>query len=144
MGRRQVKFLNLLTRIRRPRCAPEQLMLLFPSCLQRSACPQKISLDLGQCRRCGKCKVKDIIELSEEYGTQCVVATGGRLALLRAREGDVKVVVAVACEKELRSGILGLFPKPALGVINLRPHGPCRDTDVDLQEVEEAIRWFLR
>ena len=56
----------------------------------------------------------------------------------------VKAVVAVACGKELRQGVLGVFPKAVLGVVNLWPHGPCKDTDVALEAVEEAIRWFLR
>jgi hypothetical protein len=72
------------------------------------------------------------------------VATGGRLALELAKAEGVKAIVAVACEKELQAGLTGVFPKPSLGIINLRPHGPCRDTDVDLGEVEEAIAWLLR
>jgi hypothetical protein len=55
----------------------------------------------------------------------------------------VDAVVAVACEKELQEGLKGVFPKPALGVINLRPNGPCVDTKVDLEELEETIRWFV-
>jgi len=144
MGRRMVKLFNALARIRRPRCEPGRLLILFPSCLQRSECPRKITSDLSLCQRCGKCKVKDILELSEKYGTRCAVATGGRLALEIAKEDGVDAIVAIACEKELQAGMKAVFPKPALGIINVRPHGPCRDTDVEIQEVEEAVRWFLR
>jgi len=144
MGRRIVRLLNLATRLRRSRCEAGRLLILFPSCLQRSECPQKITSDVAKCLRCGKCKVKDVLELAEKYGAQCVVATGGRLALKIARGDGVDAIVAVACEKEIQEGMKGAFPKPSLGVINLRPHGPCKDTDVDLAELEEAIRWFLR
>jgi hypothetical protein len=144
MGRRMVKFFNFLTRVRRVRCRPQNLLVLVPSCLQRSDCPQRITNDIDNCRRCGRCKVRDVIELSEKYGTQCAVATGGRLALDMALSDDVDAVVAIACEKELQEGMGGVFPKPGLGIINIRPHGPCTDTDVDLEEVEEAIAWFLR
>ena len=134
----------MLTRLRRPRCSPGRLLILFPSCLQRSECPQKITTDLAECKRCGRCKVKDMLELAERYGCRRMVATGGRLALQIARGDGVDAVVALACEKELTEGLLATFPKPGLGVINLRPHGPCKDTDVDMAEVEEAVRWFLR
>ncbi|MGD2175372.1 MAG: DUF116 domain-containing protein [Candidatus Brocadiaceae bacterium] len=144
MGRRIVKMMNALTRLRRSRCRPEELLILVPSCLQRSDCRQKITNDINECRRCGRCKVKDIIELGERYGVRCAVATGGRLALEMAMETDVKAVVAIACEKELQQGMFSMFPKPGLGIINIRPHGPCKDTDVDLEEVEEAIQWILR
>lgn len=139
-----MKLLNLATRLRRSRCKPERLLILFPSCLQYSECPQKITNDVQNCKRCGRCKVKSILELAEEYGCQCLVATGGRLALQIARGDGVDAVVAVACEKELQGGLRAVLPKPSLGVINLRPHGPCKDTDVDLAQVEEAVRWFLR
>ena len=144
MGRRIVRLFNLATRLRRPRCEAGRLLILFPSCLQRSECPQKITSDVANCLRCGRCKVKDVLELAEKYGAQCSVAAGGRLALEIARGDGVDAIVAVACEKELQQGIKGAFPKPSLGVINLRPHGPCKNTDVDLAELEETIKWFLR
>ena len=144
MGRRIVKLLNAVTRLRGSRCKAHRLLVLFPSCLQRSKCPQKITSDIGNCQRCGKCKVKDILELAEKYGCQCIVVTGGRLAVQIARGDGVDAIVAVACEKELQEGIKGALPKPSIGVVNLRPHGPCKDTDVDLEEIEKAIKWFLR
>ena len=144
MSKALVKLLNLLTRVRRPRCRPDELLILVPSCLQRSECPQKITNDINECLRCGRCKVKDVLELSERYGTRRAVATGGRRALAMAQERSVRAVVAIACEQELKEGMTGVFPKPSLGIINIRPHGPCTDTDVELEEVEEAVRWFLR
>ncbi|MHC4593184.1 MAG: DUF116 domain-containing protein [Planctomycetota bacterium] len=144
MGRGLITLLNGLTRLRRSRCKPDEILVLIPSCLQSSECTQKITNDINECRRCGKCKVKDIVELGEKYGASCAVATGGRLAVDLAKDRQVKAVVAVACEKELQAGFAAVFPKPALGIINIRPHGPCKDTDVDLEEVEEAIAWLLR
>jgi hypothetical protein len=135
--------MNFLTRLRRKRCRPEELLILIPSCLQQSQCGQRITNDIAECRRCGKCKVKDVIELSEKHGTRCAIATGGRLALQMARDSGVKAIVAVACEKELTEGMRAVFPKAALGIVNLRPNGPCRDTDVHLEELEEAVKEFL-
>ncbi len=144
MNRGLVKVFNAVTRLRRSRCRPGELLILVPSCLQNSECTATVRTDISACRRCGKCKVKDIVELAERYGVRCAVATGGRLALEMARDKGVKAVIAVACEKELRAGMKSVFPKPGLGIFNLRPNGPCKDTDVDLDEVEEAITWLLR
>ena len=144
MGRRIVRLLNMITRLRRSRCKPQRLMLLLPSCLQRSKCRQKVTNDVAECLRCGQCKMKDMVELAEKYGCQCAVVTGGRLALQLARGEGVDAIVAVACEKELGEGLKAALPKPSLGIINVRPHGPCKDTDVDVGQVEEAMRWFLR
>ncbi len=134
---------NSLVRATRRSCRPEGLLVLFPSCLQNSKCPQKITADLKNCRRCGRCKVKDILALAERYGVCAAIATGGELALQQARQRRFKAIVAVACERELRQGIMSAFPKAVLGIVNRRPNGPCRDTDVDLDQLEGAIRWFL-
>jgi hypothetical protein len=143
VGRRLVKFWNFLTKVRRPHCDPENLLLLLPVCMQRGGCPQDVVQDINECELCGQCPVKDMVELSRKYGTQCAMATGGRLALELAERDSVEVIVAVACEKELQEGLKGVFPKPALGIINIRPNGPCRDTQVDVEEVEETIQKII-
>ena len=40
------------------------------------------------------------------------------------------------------SGITDSYPLPVYGILNERPHGPCRDTTVDLELVRRAIRFF--
>lgn len=143
MGSMLVRILNGVTRLRRKRCRPDELLLLVPSCQQWSGCTRKITYDVNNCIRCGKCKIKNILEMADRYGIRVAVATGGRLALQMARDKEVKAVVAVACEKELNEGMKALFPKATLGVINTRPNGPCKDTDVDLEVLEEAICSFV-
>jgi len=144
MSRIVVGLSNFTTRLRRTRVKPDELLLLFPSCLQRSTCPQNVVQDLSNCKRCGKCKVTDLVALSEKYGCRVEIASGGHLALAKVRDPGVRAVVAVACSTELRQGILASFPKAVIGVVNVWTKGPCKDTDVDLAQVERAIQWFLR
>lgn len=143
VSRAVVRLSNLCVRLRSPRCRPEELLILVPSCLQSSKCPEKVTADIGNCRRCGGCRMGEIIEMAEEFGVRVACATGGRLALSTVKDKGVKCVAAMACEKELRAGIMGAFPKPVRAIVNLRPHGPCRDTDVSAQEVRTAIERFL-
>ncbi len=144
MSRIVVGLSNLATRIRRTRVRSDELMLLFPVCLQCSECPNDIVDDVDNCKRCGKCKVSDLVALSETYGCRIEAAAGGRLAVAKVKDTGVRAVVAVACHKELRQGILASFPKAVIGVVNTWPNGPCKETDVELDEVERAIQWFLR
>ncbi|HHT9140502.1 MAG TPA: DUF116 domain-containing protein [Candidatus Tripitaka californicus] len=138
-----VSLSNLVNKLRAAKCPPNSLLILFPHCIQYSKCPQKITLDLGECKRCGKCKVKNLLELSEKYGVQIAVASGGRVALQRVKSEEIRGVVAVACEKELRIGLMAAMPKAIMAVPNLRPHGYCKDTDVTMEEVEKEILRFL-
>jgi hypothetical protein len=138
-----VSLSNMMTKLRKKKCPPEALLLLFPHCIQNSKCKQNIKHDLNECKRCGKCKVKDLLEISEEYGISIAIASGGRIALKRVMAEEVQGVVAIACEKELRTGLMAAMPKAIFAVPNLRPHGYCIDTDVYMDDVLKAIERFL-
>lgn len=122
---------------------PEKLLILLPHCLQFHDCPVRITGNVENCKACGRCKIKDLVEFSQRYHVPIAVATGGTLARRIVVEKRPAIIVAVACERDLTSGIQDSFPIPVYGVLNRRPHGPCYDTDVDLEKVEKGITRFL-
>lgn len=138
-----VQFNNLLIRIRRVRVSPSNLLLLVPRCLQKNGCARTLGETLDDCRACGDCNVMDLLAVRDEFGLRCSMAAGGREALAFVRDPQVKAVVAVACEKELTQGILAVFPKPVLGVLNIQTNGPCRNTRLNPECVRTAIRSML-
>ena len=72
------------------------------------------------------------------------VATGGTLARKLLRDLAPKAIVAVACERELLSGIYDSGKTPVFGIVNIRPYGPCFNTGVNVDEVQLAIENFLK
>lgn len=122
---------------------PEQVMILAPHCLQKSNCPYKITLDVTNCKKCGGCSIHYLRDLSDKYRVSLIVATGGTLARKFIEKNRPRAIVAIACERDLTSGILDANPIPVLGVLNERPEGPCYNTTVNLYNVEEAIQYFL-
>jgi len=54
-----------------------------------------------------------------------------------------KLIIAVACDRDLASGIQDTYPIPVYGVLNERPHGPCLDTIVQRSAIVEALELFL-
>lgn len=123
--------------------APQEVLLLAPHCLQKHTCPHKITVDVNNCQRCGGCTVDKLLGLSEQYGISLSVATGGTLARKCITEHRPKAVIAVACERDLTSGIQDINPLPVLGVLNSRPNGPCFNTTVDLPRIEKALQYFI-
>ena len=121
----------------------EELLLLLPHCLQNHECDVRITGDIKNCKKCGKCKIKDIVALSDKYNVHVAVATGGTLARKIVVENKSEVIIGVACERDLTSGIQDSYPIPVLGILNQRPSGPCYDTDVDLELVEKGITTLL-
>jgi len=119
------------------------ILILTPHCIQKSFCPHKITTDIKNCKRCGKCNVDNLIGLEEKYGVNFRVMTGGTLARKTIKDLRPKAIVAIACERDLISGLQDVKKLPIIAVINKRPEGPCVNTSVDLDEVERAIKHFL-
>ena len=92
---------------------------------------------------CGRCSVGAMLGLAHKYGCHFAVATGGTLARQMVKQARPKAIVAVACERDLTSGIQDVFPLPVLGVLNERPFGPCFNTRVDINKLEAAILAFM-
>jgi len=118
-------------------------LVLLPHCIQDFECQIKITGNVKNCKGCGKCEIKDLIELTDQYQVRIAVATGGTLARRIIVENKPEAIVAVACELDLTSGIQDSYPIPVIGILNERPHGPCINTKVDIQKVKSAILDFL-
>jgi hypothetical protein len=122
---------------------PEKILILLPHCLQNHDCSVRITGNVENCEGCGKCKIKDLVALSEKYRVSVSVATGGTLARRIVVEKKPDIIIGVACERDLTSGIQDSYPIPVFGILNRRPFGPCYDTDVDLELVEKGMITFL-
>ena len=138
-----IEINNQLVLAQHYRTTPDKLLLLMPHCLQFHECQFRITGSTVHCKRCGKCPIKGLVELSEKYGVGLAVATGGTLARRIIVDRRPRLIIAVACERDLSSGIQDSYPLPVFGVLNSRPYGPCYDTLVDLDRVEEALKTFL-
>ncbi|MEW6517015.1 MAG: DUF116 domain-containing protein [candidate division FCPU426 bacterium] len=104
---------------------PAKLLLLAPRCLGRET-------------------MQGLQQLKQRYGFSQVIAFGGTEARRGIAQYRPQGIIAVACERDLLVGIKDLRGRvPVLGYANLRPEGPCKNTAVDLGQVEEGIRMFL-
>ncbi|ADL07790.1 protein of unknown function DUF116 [Thermosediminibacter oceani DSM 16646] len=134
---------NRLVKSRNFRIKPDEILVLAPHCLQRWDCPYKITANVSNCRRCGRCDIDKLLSLVESRGVKLAVATGGTLARKIVMEYKPRAIVAIACERDLSEGILDTNPIPVLGILNIRPQGPCMNTRVDIEMVREAVDFFL-
>lgn len=134
---------NQLVLAQNLRVSPSRLLLLMPHCLQNHDCKVKITGNVEYCEGCGKCPVKDLLTLSHKYKVELAVATGGTIARRIVVQKRPQLIIGVACERDLTSGIQDTYPLPVYGIFNHRPFGPCFNTGLPLAEVEMAIRHFL-
>lgn len=139
-----IELNNHLVRSNHHRSRPSRLLLLLPHCIQNFDCQIKITAQIKNCEGCGRCEVKELIELAEQYQVKIAVATGGTLARRIIVENRPEAIVAVACELDLTSGIQDTYPIPVIGILNERPYGPCINTRADIEKVRAAILDFLK
>ena len=120
-----------------------RLLLLLPHCVQGSQCLHRLAHDVDNCARCGKCPISELLALRDKYGIILAIASGGSVARRIVVRSRALCIVAVACERDLASGIQDTYPLPVFGVLNRRPAGPCVDTLVPFSVLESGIRFFL-
>ncbi|MCX7918173.1 MAG: DUF116 domain-containing protein [bacterium] len=120
-----LKVHNLLTSSLRKPIDHTQLLILLPRCLNREMFQQ-------------------LRALKEKYQVEMFTAGGGDVAREMIRKKKPKTIIAIACERDLVSGIRDVAPYiPVLGFPNKRPEGPCKNTEVDVSQIEIAIKTVL-
>lgn len=130
--------------VKKGRYGTRKILLLLPHCIQINDCQIRLTHNIFNCKRCGRCEVKDLIGIAEEQHLNLFVATGGTLARKIVMEARPEAIVAVACERDLSSGVVDTYPMPVIGIPNERPFGPCFNTRVDLDRVKAAIEFFVK
>jgi hypothetical protein len=139
-------FIELNNRMVRPLAKsfrPEKLLMLMPHCIQWDDCKMKVTRNVRNCVGCNKCEIGELVEISDEYGVELFIATGGTVARRKVTEHRPDALVAVACERDLASGIQDAYPLPVLAIVNKRPQGYCMNAGVEMEEVKGALRELL-
>ena len=120
-----VKSYDLFASRRGRRVGAGELLLLIPRCLSRD------TLD-------------GVLGIAGKYDVPVFVATRGQLARRVIRERRPRAVVAVACERDMVTGLRDVAGKvPVLGLTMTLPAGPCKDAGLDLVRLEEWVRTYL-
>lgn len=126
-GNAALRVYNALAaaRIRPGGVRPDKLLVLLPRCLDKES-------------------MQGAMDLSARYGVPLFVAARGRYAREMIARVKPLAVVAVACERDLVSGVHDVASRlPVLGSTLGLPDGPCKNTTADLGSLEAQIRRFL-
>jgi hypothetical protein len=120
-----VKVYDALALRRGRKVGKGEMLLLIPRCLSKAA-------------------LDGVLAIAGRYEVPVFVATRGQLARRVIRERRPRAVVAVACERDMVSGLRDVAGKvPVLGLTMTLPAGPCRDAGVDLVQLEEWVRAYV-
>jgi len=120
-----VKVYDALALARKRKVSGGELLLLIPRCLAKDM-------------------LEGVLAVAGKYKIPVFVATRGQLARRVIRERRPRAVVAVACERDMVSGLHDVAGKvPVLGLTLTLPSGPCKDTRLDLGRLEEWVRAYV-
>ena len=116
---------NTLAERRRRRVGKGELLVLIPRCLSKGA-------------------LDGVLAIAGRYDVPVFVATRGQLARRVIRERRPRAVVAVACERDMMTGLRDVAGKlPVLGLTMRLPNGPCRDAELDLDRMDAWVRGLV-
>jgi hypothetical protein len=124
VGNSFIKAHNLVVKSHAREINTNTLLILLPRCLQREARQQVAE----------RMKGKDV---------QIVTAAGGEEARNAIRQYRPSLILAVACERDLISGIRDVAEKVhILAIPNMRPEGPCKNTHLSLDAFDDALHFI--
>ena len=120
-----IDIYNTLAERRGRRVGKGELLVLIPRCLSKQA-------------------LDGVLEIAGRYEVPVFVATRGQLARRVIRERRPRAVVAVACERDMMTGLRDVAGKlPVLGLTMQLPNGPCRDAAIDLGQMEKWVQGLV-
>ncbi len=120
-----IAIYNTLAERRGRRVGKGELLVLIPRCLSKQA-------------------LDGVLEIAGRYEVPVFVATRGQLARRVIRERRPRAVVAVACERDMMTGLRDVAGKlPVLGLTMQLPNGPCRDAAIDLGQMERWVQGLV-
>lgn len=139
-----INFNNIIVKSNIKKYSSGNVLVLLPHCMQNSLCKIKITNHIDNCQKCFKCSIGYIIEIVKNYELYSVaVATGGSSARNIVYSTKPKLIIAVACERDLANGIADVKHIPTIGILNKRPNGPCIDTCVDMEELKQVLEYVI-
>lgn len=118
----------------------EKVLLILPHCVQSPDCKIRVTNSVENCVSCGKCKIGEIKKsLHRDFNVEIKIASGGTVARQCIKEEKPTFVIAVACERDLISGIVDAAPFPVYGIFNRIVGKQCCGTDFSVEEINKLI-----
>ena len=125
LGNSFIKVSNSFSRATKNPLQKEKLLILLPRCLTKET-------------------YQEVRNITSEFNVEMAICTGGEIARKKVKEFRPSAVIGVACERDLVSGIKDVGRKiSAIGIPNIRPLGPCKNTYINYADLRNSIRFYL-
>jgi hypothetical protein len=124
VGNSFIKVHNFITKSHADRLNPDRLLILLPRCLKKEARSR-------------------LMEKADGNSVKVLTVAGGEEAREAIRAYRPTIILALACERDLMSGIKDVAERvPVFAIPNKRPEGPCKNTDFSSEELEETLAFI--
>lgn len=121
-----IKVHNVVLKAYANRLNVERLLVLVPRCLERAARSQ-------------------VVDRIDRLAAKMVTASGGEEARQAILENRPSLILAIACERDLISGLKDIGNRiPVLAIPNKRPQGPCKNTQLPIEELDAVLNFLAK
>ncbi|MEW5693366.1 MAG: DUF116 domain-containing protein [Candidatus Hydrogenedentota bacterium] len=101
-----------------------KIMILLPRCLSKNI-------------------IEEIKKSASKFNYPVFIVPGGDLARAKIKEYKPDAIIAVACERDLYSGLKDTPSHiPVYAIPNIRPDGPCKNTCIDYNTFDKVLKLF--
>jgi len=119
----------------------DRRLLLLPQCLRASATCGAEHDDFGLlCDECGACALGTIQHEAERLGYVVLIAEGTTVVTRLLEQGKVDAVIGVSCLDGLERSFPHMAAEAVPGIAIPLLRDGCRDTEVDVAWVQQALR----
>ncbi|MDD5349396.1 MAG: polyprenyl synthetase family protein [Chthoniobacteraceae bacterium] len=119
----------------------ERRLLLLPKCLRPEAsCPAGFDALGLRCERCGACALDGLQAEAERLGYAVLIAEGSAVVMALIAAKKVEAILGVSCLGVLERAFAPMAAAAIPGIAIPLLRDGCRDTDVDLDAVRDALR----
>jgi len=124
----------------------EERAFFLPHCLRNvEKCKGKYEEEGLQCRKCGACQIKEIIEYAEKLGYEKIfVVPGGSMVVKLVKKFKPKATIGIACFNELMMAMdkMNEYSIPNIGSLLLKDG--CKNTIANVEDVKEKLALGLK
>jgi uncharacterized protein len=121
-----IKVHNIMVESHTKELKTDGLLVLVPRCLEKDSRRQ-------------------VMERASGRAIRVVTAAGGEEARKAIKQYKPSIILAIACERDLISGIKDVADKvPVLAIPNRRPEGPCKNTRVYLKDLDDVLEFIAQ
>jgi uncharacterized protein len=117
--------------------------VFFPQCLRSALCPARLGPEGLECRKCGRCRLNDVISELEGLGYKVFIVPGSSFVKRMVRQHRPQAIIGIGCLIEIKEGLQMCDQIGLVGMGVVQSSDGCIETTLNWHELHRIARLGL-